>query len=75
MNCCYEESVIGIMDQSVSPKNILTWLFLLAALFLVWLGKAGKIKIAYVLSCLLGVPAIIALIFFLTLLSGNTRWN
>jgi hypothetical protein len=71
---------VGISDGTVSSRNILMWILLLAALVLLWLAclylyKAGWIKLAWTIAILLGLPAIIGLLYILMIMFGNVRWN
>jgi hypothetical protein len=71
---------VGLADGSVSSRNMLLWIVLLAALVLLWLAclylyKAGWIKLAWTIAILLGLPAMIGLLYILMIMFGNVRWN
>jgi hypothetical protein len=71
---------VGISDGTVSSRNIMMWVLLLAALVLLWLAclyfyKAGWIKLAWAIAILLGLPAMIGLLYILMFMFGNVRWN
>jgi hypothetical protein len=71
---------VGLADGTVSSQNMMMWVVLFAALVLLWLAclylyKAGWVKLAWTIAMLLGLPAIIALIYILMFMFGNVRWN
>jgi hypothetical protein len=39
------------------------------------LYKAGWIKLAWTIAILLGLPAMIGLLYILMIMFGNVRWN
>ena len=72
--------LIGIADGSVSSFNIVLWLGILGTLAVVlggsWFLKAkGQLVFAVGLLCLLAVPALLSLLFFLVILITNPKWQ
>jgi len=72
--------LIGLQDGSASSFNIVLWLVILGLLGAVLGGghllraKGHGILAACVL-CMLAVPALGSLLFFLVILISNPRWN
>jgi len=72
--------MVGIGDGSVSSFNIVLWLGILGGLAAIlggalWLKHAKHIWPAIGLLLVLGIPAILSLLFFLVVLISNPRWN
>jgi len=71
---------MGLMDGSVSSYNGLEWILILAAVGAVLAGsiyffRNGKKSIAYLLVCLLAVPALLLGIFLLFLVFADIHWQ
>lgn len=71
---------MGLSDGTVSPRNILMWVVLLAALIILWLAclylyKAGWMKIAWVIALLQTLPVAIGVTYLATFILGSHRWN
>jgi len=71
---------IGLLDGSVSSFNIVLWLTILTGLGVILGGRYFlKVKSQGILAvctlCLLAIPALLALSFFLVILVSNPRWN
>ena len=71
---------IGIEDGSVSSFNITLWLALLAGLAVIVFGSnafqvRGQHGLAFILSAVLAVPALLACLFVGFLLVSGVRWN
>ena len=71
---------IGLADGSVSSFNIVLWSVILLALGVILLGSralftAGHHKMALGILWLLAVPGIAGVLFLITLLIAQTRWN
>jgi len=72
--------LVGLVDGSVSSFNMGLWLFILAALAGVLLGgkalhASAHPRAAMTLLLLLAVPGVIGVVFLLTVLISDTRWN
>ena len=72
--------VIGIHDGTVSSFNIMLWIALLAGLAVIVFGSnalqaRGQKGLAFILAAVLGVPALLACLFFASLLVIGVRWN
>jgi hypothetical protein len=70
----------GIGDGTVSSINILLWLGVLGGLsgpiLAGWyLRTRGQIRLANVVLAVVGVPALLAAVFFLSLMIEQPRWN
>jgi hypothetical protein len=71
---------IGLADGSVSSFNMGLWLLILLAvggvvLGSVWLRSAGHRGIAKGVLLILAMPGLVFLLFFLSVLILNPRWN
>lgn len=72
--------VIGLADGSISAFNIGLWLLILLAVGSVvlgslWLHSAGHSGVAKGVMLILAVPGLLFLLFFLSVLLLNPRWN
>ncbi|MDX2246992.1 MAG: osmoprotectant transporter permease [Bacteroidia bacterium] len=72
--------IIGLLDGTVSSRNMLMWLGLLSVVMGVifgglWLKSSGNLVAAKILLCVLAVPGIIAGLFILIAIIGKPRWN
>lgn len=72
--------IIGLLDGTVSSRNMLIWLGLLSVVMGVifgglWLKSSGNLVAAKILLCVLAVPGIIAGLFMLFVIIGKPRWN
>ncbi len=70
----------GIGDGTVSSFNIVLWLGVLGALIATilagrYLRMRGQILAANAVLAIVGVPAILAGVFVLSLLIAQPRWN
>jgi len=71
---------IGLADGSVSSFNMGLWLLILCAvggvvLGSVWLRSAGHSGTAKGVLLILAMPGLVFLLFFLSVLILNPRWN
>jgi hypothetical protein len=72
--------VIGLADGSISSFNMGLWLLILLAvggvvLGSLWLHSAGHSSAAKGVLLILAVPGLLCLLFFLSVLLLNPRWN
>lgn len=72
--------IAGVLDGTVSHRNIKLWLLIVvAAGSIVWLSwllkKNGNDKFAMITVLILAIPAIIYGLFVLLMASNNGRWN
>ena len=71
---------IGLADGSVSSFNMGLWLLTLLAvggvvLGSLWLHSAGHSRPAKGVLLILALPGLVCLVFFLSVLILNPRWN
>jgi len=71
---------VGLADGTVSSFNFALWTGILAAVLGVtggslWLRKANHPVLATVVAMVLGLPGLLAALFFLILLISHPRWN
>ncbi len=71
---------IGILDDSVSSRNIGMWLMLLGGLAIImlgslWLKGMGKLLLANGLLAILAAPGLIYGLFMLMVVLSGSRWN
>ena len=72
--------ITGLGDGSVSSFNSGLWGAILAALAAIlggsiFLKKAGHLKTANALLCLLAIPTVFYILFFLIVALSGARWN
>lgn len=72
--------LIGLGDGSVSSFNIVLWLGILGGLAAIlgggyFLRAKGYGVLAACVLCVLAIPAMGSLLFFLLILISNPRWN
>lgn len=70
----------GVADGTVSQRNIGIWLILLLVVAIVlggslWLKGTDHLKIAKVLLIIATIPSVLAIVFFLSVILSNNRWN
>jgi hypothetical protein len=70
----------GLVDGTVSARNIVLWLGILTGVGLVvggslWLRRAGHRVPAILLTLVLAVPGLLAALFLLMVLILQPRWN
>lgn len=70
----------GLVDGTVSARNIVLWLGILTGVGLVvggslWLKSAGHRVAAILLSLVLALPGLLAGLFLLLVLILHPRWN
>lgn len=72
--------LIGLIDKSISTFNIGTWLILLLGIAGIILAgwyfhKTDHHRMANLILSVLAFPGMIYLIFLLSVIFGNQRWN
>jgi hypothetical protein len=70
----------GVSDGTVSSFNILLWLAILGGVAAVlagglWLNAYGQRWLANIVLLVLAIPAILYVVFFLSLIIMQPRWN
>ncbi|MBP7240200.1 MAG: hypothetical protein KBA14_08235 [Saprospiraceae bacterium] len=71
---------IGMADGSIDADNMLMWLGILAFVGLLlgvtyWLKTKGQVLAAKVILCLSSVPCLLAILYFVIVLTSDGRWN
>lgn len=71
---------IGLMDRSITIRNIAIWLLILlivAAVLIgsMWLKAANHLNIANIILVAASIPGWILLLYMLIILIGKPRWN
>lgn len=72
--------IVGLMDSSVSQRNIKLWLFILIAVAVILFGSIllrqhGYNKAAILLTLVLAVPAVVYGLFVLLAITSKSKWN
>ena len=70
----------GLGDGTVSSDNIGIWIILLLVVVVIlggsyWLKTTNHLTAAKVILWVATIPAVLAIIFFLTIMLSDTRWN
>lgn len=70
----------GLGDGTVSSDNLGIWMILLLVVAAIlggtyWLKSSNHLTAAKVILIVVTIPSVLAIIFFLSLMLGDTRWN
>jgi hypothetical protein len=71
---------VGLGDGTVTGRNIVEWIFILAALTgvlwgSIWLRQQKHPYLALALVLILAIPAILFVMYFGMAIAGHERWN